>query len=299
MTPEQRAQLQALAESLFEDMDLRWQVDRLADNLRQAVPEAGWGRQYRFSGSDPMGLADAAVCRQATGRDGPARAVPALGLLTGRPGRGRPRAGRRSYLGEDARPFARPLGPAGQGARGGRPHRAARGTLRADRPWASGKHRAAGPVRPVLQAGQGPAGAPPATTASAPATSPRARPSPTSSATPSTSTSSGRCTTPCAARGAGTPVRLSPDDFEIERTEHLTPDLDRAHGRPVAVDADAGQLPGRQEGGHGPAHAHLHPVPPRLPRPRRLLARWPARSSRRSCPRCRGTSSTGPTCSTA
>ncbi len=32
MTPEQRAQLQALAESLFEDLDLRWQVDRLVEN---------------------------------------------------------------------------------------------------------------------------------------------------------------------------------------------------------------------------------------------------------------------------
>jgi uncharacterized protein with von Willebrand factor type A (vWA) domain len=60
MSPEQRAQLQALAESLFEDLDLRWQVDRLAQNLRRAVPEAGWGRSYRFTGYDPMGLADAA-----------------------------------------------------------------------------------------------------------------------------------------------------------------------------------------------------------------------------------------------
>ena len=48
MSPEQRAQLQALAESLFEDMDLRWQVDRLAGNLQKAVPGAGWGRRYRL-----------------------------------------------------------------------------------------------------------------------------------------------------------------------------------------------------------------------------------------------------------
>ena len=38
MSPEQRAQLQALAESLFEDMDLRWQMDRLAENLRRPCP---------------------------------------------------------------------------------------------------------------------------------------------------------------------------------------------------------------------------------------------------------------------
>ncbi len=60
MSPEQRAQLQSLAQSLFEDLDLRWQVDRLMGNLQQAVPGAGWGRRYRFGGNDPMGLADAA-----------------------------------------------------------------------------------------------------------------------------------------------------------------------------------------------------------------------------------------------
>src|SRR6201991_1994541 len=35
MTPEQRAQLQELAQSLLEDMDLRWQVDELSRNLQQ------------------------------------------------------------------------------------------------------------------------------------------------------------------------------------------------------------------------------------------------------------------------
>ena len=67
MSPDQRAQLQALADSLFDDMDLRWQIDRLAENLRQAVPGAGWGRRYRFSGSDPMGLADAAAAARRLG----------------------------------------------------------------------------------------------------------------------------------------------------------------------------------------------------------------------------------------
>ena len=59
MSPEQRAQLQGLAESLFEDLDLRWQVDRLAGNLQRALPEAGWEQRYRFSGDDPMGLGEA------------------------------------------------------------------------------------------------------------------------------------------------------------------------------------------------------------------------------------------------
>jgi uncharacterized protein with von Willebrand factor type A (vWA) domain len=67
MSPGQRAQLQALADALFEDMNLRWQVDRLADNLRRAVPDAGWGRRYGFQGSDPMGLADAAAAARRLG----------------------------------------------------------------------------------------------------------------------------------------------------------------------------------------------------------------------------------------
>jgi uncharacterized protein with von Willebrand factor type A (vWA) domain len=61
MSPEQRAQLQQLAESLLEDMDLRWQVERLGGNLRQAFPQMGWERSYDFSGQDPLGFAEAAA----------------------------------------------------------------------------------------------------------------------------------------------------------------------------------------------------------------------------------------------
>jgi uncharacterized protein with von Willebrand factor type A (vWA) domain len=61
MSPEQRAQLQQLAESLLQDMDLRWQVERLGSNLRQAFPQAGWERGYDFSGQDPLGFAEAAA----------------------------------------------------------------------------------------------------------------------------------------------------------------------------------------------------------------------------------------------
>ncbi len=43
MTPEQRAQLQGLSEQLMEDMDLRWQVDQLGQNLQQHVPADGLG----------------------------------------------------------------------------------------------------------------------------------------------------------------------------------------------------------------------------------------------------------------
>ena len=61
MTPEQRAQLQALSDQLLDDMDLRWQVDQLSQNLRSMFPEAGWNRSYDFSGQDPLGWAEAAA----------------------------------------------------------------------------------------------------------------------------------------------------------------------------------------------------------------------------------------------
>ncbi|MEZ5311535.1 MAG: hypothetical protein R2735_13275 [Microthrixaceae bacterium] len=54
MTPEQRDQMRRLSEQLLEDMDLRWQMDQLSDNLRQAFPDAGWGAQYSFDGADPL-----------------------------------------------------------------------------------------------------------------------------------------------------------------------------------------------------------------------------------------------------
>jgi len=60
MSPEQRAQLQSLSDSLLDDLDLRWQMDQLGANLRSLFPEAGWGRRYDFSGTDPLSFAEAA-----------------------------------------------------------------------------------------------------------------------------------------------------------------------------------------------------------------------------------------------
>jgi uncharacterized protein with von Willebrand factor type A (vWA) domain len=60
MTPEQRAQLQGLADQLLEDMDLRWQVDQLSSNLRDLFPDAGWDQRYQFQGSDPLQWGQAA-----------------------------------------------------------------------------------------------------------------------------------------------------------------------------------------------------------------------------------------------
>jgi uncharacterized protein with von Willebrand factor type A (vWA) domain len=67
MTPEQRAQLQGLAEQLLEDMDLAFQMDQLASNLRSAFPGAGWDRSYQFTGTDPLGFAEASGVMQELG----------------------------------------------------------------------------------------------------------------------------------------------------------------------------------------------------------------------------------------
>jgi uncharacterized protein with von Willebrand factor type A (vWA) domain len=54
MTPEQRAQLHGLAQSLLDDLDLRWQVDALARNLQNAFPNLPWNQSLPFRGDDPL-----------------------------------------------------------------------------------------------------------------------------------------------------------------------------------------------------------------------------------------------------
>ena len=49
MTPEQRAQLQQLSDQLLEDMDLRWQMSQLGQNLQSMFPQMGWGQSYDSS----------------------------------------------------------------------------------------------------------------------------------------------------------------------------------------------------------------------------------------------------------
>ena len=59
MTPEQRQQLQELSNQLMEDMDLQWQMNQLADNLREQFPQMGWGQSYDFQGMDPLDMPQA------------------------------------------------------------------------------------------------------------------------------------------------------------------------------------------------------------------------------------------------
>lgn len=67
MSPEQRAQLQELSNQLLDDMDLRWQMDQLGRNLQSMFPGMNWGQQYGMEGSDPMGMAQAMQTMQELG----------------------------------------------------------------------------------------------------------------------------------------------------------------------------------------------------------------------------------------
>jgi len=67
MTPEQRAQLQQLSDQLLDDMDLRWQMEQLGQNLRQMFPQMPWDQRYEMRGSDPLDFAQAMQTMQELG----------------------------------------------------------------------------------------------------------------------------------------------------------------------------------------------------------------------------------------
>ncbi len=67
MTPEQRAQLQGLSEQLLQDMDLAFQADQLSRHLQNAFPNMGWNRSFDFRGQDPLGFAEAAAMMEELG----------------------------------------------------------------------------------------------------------------------------------------------------------------------------------------------------------------------------------------
>ncbi len=59
LSPEQRADLQALAEELMGDMGLAFEVSRLNANLRQAMPGMGWDRGVSLEGDRSLGMGEA------------------------------------------------------------------------------------------------------------------------------------------------------------------------------------------------------------------------------------------------
>ena len=156
MSPEQRAQLQELANSLLDDMDLRWQVDQLGQNLRNAFPQMGWGQRMPFRGDEPMPLGQMSSVLDQLGD------IDALEHML----RNATNPGQlaevdldqvRELLGDDAARSLDQLAKLGEGARGSRPDRAAR---RSDGAHAEGHpaHRPARARRPVPAPAAGPVG---------------------------------------------------------------------------------------------------------------------------------------------
>ncbi|HEU5004108.1 MAG TPA: VWA domain-containing protein [Actinomycetota bacterium] len=59
LSPEQRRQLQELTETLLGDLDLAFQMDQLASELRALAPYLPWGEPVSGFGDEPMPLSDA------------------------------------------------------------------------------------------------------------------------------------------------------------------------------------------------------------------------------------------------
>ena len=56
MSPQERAELRALAEQVLQDMDLAFEVDRLGSNLASAFPDLSWGEPALAGGEEQMPL---------------------------------------------------------------------------------------------------------------------------------------------------------------------------------------------------------------------------------------------------
>ncbi len=59
MDAEQRAQLEQLRQELLSDLDLAWQLDQLGEQLRGALPDLGWDRPVPGGNGPPLGLGEA------------------------------------------------------------------------------------------------------------------------------------------------------------------------------------------------------------------------------------------------
>lgn len=68
LTPEQRSQLQQLSDQLMEDMDLNWQMQQLGEKLSQMFPQPGGQQGYNFRGEQPMDMQQAMQAMQEMGQ---------------------------------------------------------------------------------------------------------------------------------------------------------------------------------------------------------------------------------------
>ena len=130
MSPEQRAELQALAEQMMQDMDLAFEVDRLGANLQRACSRrCRWGEPSLAGGGEPC------RCRRRSTRWSGCHDYEDLdrslaGRLRGRLDRRRRRGRAAPHAGRGRRPRPPPAQADRADARGGRARAAARRTAR-------------------------------------------------------------------------------------------------------------------------------------------------------------------------
>ncbi|MGA1505011.1 MAG: hypothetical protein ACO37V_00380 [Ilumatobacteraceae bacterium] len=67
MTPEQRAELQELTEQMLGDNEVREQMQRLGANMQSMFPDMGWGDSQEFTGEQPMPFGEALRSMQQLG----------------------------------------------------------------------------------------------------------------------------------------------------------------------------------------------------------------------------------------
>ena len=277
MTPEQRAQLQSLSDQLLEDMDLRWQVDQLGQNLQAAFPDMNWNRSYDFSGQDPLGFGEAAsvmeqlgdldqlenLLRNATspgalaevdldkvkehlGEDSAesleklaelAKLLEEAGLIENKEGRFELTAKGMRRIGQNA--LAELFKRLSVDKMGG--HQVERVGTGHERAYDTKPYEFGDPFNLHIER-----------------TAAQRRRSP----------------------GPGHPGAAAARRLRGRAHRAPGPVEHRADARPLAVDADARQLPARQEGGDGAALAHLQPLPAGLPGHRRLQQRGPGPDAR-------------------
>jgi uncharacterized protein with von Willebrand factor type A (vWA) domain len=58
MSAEQQAELADLMAQMLDDTDLQWQMDRLSGNLQRAFPNMGWEDSQQFSGEEPLSFGE-------------------------------------------------------------------------------------------------------------------------------------------------------------------------------------------------------------------------------------------------
>ena len=154
LTPEQRAELAALSQSVLGDLGLQYELDRLGRALRSRRPDLRWDQGATMDGEQPLGLGDATTALEELADLESLEASLGQRYPGASAGRHRPGGGG-AGPGPGGRRRRRDPAPAGAGAdRAGLP--APRAGRAAPHPQGDPAHRRGRPAPDLLQPGRGP-----------------------------------------------------------------------------------------------------------------------------------------------